>query len=75
MEKTVGTHAVYTVRKRLVTDLTEVASLVVLMDFTANIAIEVMSDEKCDERCIYLELWLRPETLTFAGYHEQIRFG
>lgn len=46
MERTVGTHAVYTVPTRLVTDLTEVASQVVLTDFTANLAKEVMMAEK-----------------------------
>lgn len=51
MEKTVGTHAVYTVPTRPVTDLTEVASLVVLTDFTANLAIEVMLAEKLHILC------------------------
>lgn len=46
MERTVGTHAVYTVPTRLVTDLTEVASYAVLTDFTANLAIKVMLAEK-----------------------------
>lgn len=46
MAKTVGTRAVYIVPIRPVTDLTEVASVVVLTDFTANLAIEVMLADK-----------------------------
>lgn len=46
MAKTVGTYAVYIAPIRPVTDLTEVASVVVLTNFTANLAIEGMLADK-----------------------------